>query len=405
MRLNEVDEHLARWRDRQRLIDENLQAFVELPAYTRLAGRISQPSPTLSGQSLERIADAVARLLQIYDHYQALRQTLDRASEQRAILSRMIPSKHALAEIENLLTGNSIQMPAPQTPAERRELLGEVTGTMQLSPDELLETMLESFRVVRDSFLAVADAEDLVAAELEARESEIASTTAALPTGAGTAFKDGGIGSPDAATKLLAEIRGLWRTDPLAAAEQIPALADLLKKMRESLAAVERCRIDVVAHWAEAGEMMKRLGDLHRRALQACAERKLKVQLTEDQALLPTADTDIADLEAWLARLNRTVDKREFGPAQVGLRKWLQSAAAIWATDEAALSASDSALGARRDLRGLFEALHAKAVAAGRVEDAKINSLARRIRQLLATRPTPMTETGELVAQYQQMLL
>ena len=102
----------------------------------------------------------------------------------------------------------------------------------------------------------------------------------------------------------------------------------------------------------------------------------MKVQLAPDPPEpTPPDEGELATLDTWLTRLERTVEKGEYGPAEVGLKKWSESAAALLAAEHAALESAESALRARSDLRGLFEALEAKACQCGRSADPQLAAL------------------------------
>lgn len=330
MTLSDVDEKIAQWQDKQRLIEENLRSFVELPAYQRLGGAGGRPGPLLAGEVQARVAAAMEVLGQLGAQHAVLAQTLRRAEELRASLSRLMPSRQTLEEIEHILCGPSIQLISSPTPPESRELLRDVTQAVQVTPDRLLAMMLDSFRFVRDTVLAAAR-----------------------------------------------------------------SLDDAIDQRRELEARLTRAR-----------SLIAQLRQAHDRAKQAFAERELKVQLSRDpSAAAPPDDGQLAALDDWLARLQRTVEKGEYGPADIGLGKWNESAAALLAAEQAALQADEAALSARRDLRGLFDALEAKACQVNRAQDPQLAALGQEVRRLLRSRPTPLAQVRELVARYEERLL
>jgi hypothetical protein len=70
-----------------------------------------------------------------------------------------------------------------------------------------------------------------------------------------------------------------------------------------------------------------------------------------------------------------------------------------------ARAANEALLRERRDLRGLLDALRAKAQACGRSEDAQLAALGQEAWQLLQGRPTPLARAQELVAEYEARLM
>jgi hypothetical protein len=338
MTVRDADEKIAQWRDKQRLIAENLQSFIELPAYQRLCGKGGEAAQSQAGETQTRIAAAMEVLRGLREQQAILGQTIGRAEELRASLSRLMPSRQTLEEIEQILCGPSIQLVTSPTPPQSRELLRDVTQAVRVSPDRLLEIMLDSFRFVRDTVLAAA---------------------------------------------------AVQQTTPAGAAD------DAVQQRR----AVE-------ARLTEGNSLIAHLRQTHERAKQAFAERELKIQLNREPSIgKPADDGQLQALVDWLARLQRTVDNGEHGPAVVGLRKWSQAVAALLAAEQAALQADEAALSARRDLRGLFDALEAKACQCGRADDPQVAALAQEVRRLLKTRPTPMAQVRELVARYQERLI
>lgn len=154
---------------------------------------------------------------------------------------------------------------------------------------------------------------------------------------------------------------------------------------------------------AEARPLMARLEEVQRQAEQAHAERELKVQ-SEAASPSPAGDQVVA-LAAWLTKLESTAAEGKWKPASIGLAKWLTQARQQLAAAELARDACAAALQARRELRGLLQALQAKALSCGRAEDEALASLAREASLLLKRRPTPMAKAQELVAAYEARLL
>jgi hypothetical protein len=146
MTLNEADNQIAQWLDKQALIEQNLQSFMQLPAFQRLASSTAHATTT-----------------QVFDglraQQQLLSQTIEKAKALRESLPAIMPSRQILAEIDQLLNGNSIQLASSPTPPQRRELLRDLEQAEWISLARLLEIMLDSFRFVRDTALSIDQAE------------------------------------------------------------------------------------------------------------------------------------------------------------------------------------------------------------------------------------------------------
>src|SRR5262249_7702338 len=152
--------------------------------------------------------------------------------------------------------------------------------------------------------------------------------------------------------------------------------------------------------------LLRRLEETQRQARQVCDERECKVQ-TEgpDGFPAPPTEEQVAALAAWLRKLESVVGEGREVSARVGLGKWTTQARKGLAEAEAARDASAAPLRARRELRGLLEALQAKAHSCGRAEDARLAALAREADQLLRRRPTPLARAQEVVAAYEARLI
>jgi hypothetical protein len=149
---------------------------------------------------------------------------------------------------------------------------------------------------------------------------------------------------------------------------------------------------------------MQRLDEAQEQAEKFSAEREQKVQPETPLPQLPEAD-QVHALRAWLDKLRMTVEEGKWKPANVGLGKWLSQARQLLAAIEIAREANAATLKARTELRGLLEALKAKALGLGRAEDATLHALAHEAGELLRQRPTPLKRTQELVYAYEARLL
>ncbi len=129
-------------------------------------------------------------------------------------------------------------------------------------------------------------------------------------------------------------------------------------------------------------------------------DRQLKV----DSAAAPTDSVQtaqITDLTDWLRGLEATASGADWRPASVGLRKWLKTANDTIAAAQKNMTANAALLERRLELRGLLEALKAKAAARGVTENTELGALGRSAKELLLLRLTPMRDAERQVAEYQ----
>jgi hypothetical protein len=399
MSLDEIDTELADWKTRIQLVSDNVLALRESAAYQRLRGEGGWPKVALTGETEARVASALAALQELWTHYALLTETIDRACALRATVSWLIPSRATLAEIEAMLRGPSIKLPPTATPLARRGLLTAAEVTEAVTPGRLLEAMTRSFETARDAVVAVAAAWDRATAILGTLEDE-ATALAALAASLGE-----GIPAEVAeARRKAGALRALLDSDPLAAVAAADEAEGLLKAARARLEQAVQARDQVHADLAAARGLRQVVQDTHRRATAAAEERALKV-LAEVECSAPTDEEQFSALGAWLDRLDTTAQKGGWKAVRVGLANWTRAARDCLACDEAAFAASDRLLRQRRDLRGLLDALKAKAVANGRAEDPEASALAAEAWRLLHTRPSPLNRAQELVRDYEARLL
>jgi hypothetical protein len=401
MTVNEIDTLIADWDGKQALIQQNLKGFVELPAFAHVAGSDGQPRHAFTGQTLEKLTKALDVFRGLLDEQRILGSTLDRAKQLRVSLSKFMPSKQSIHELEKILNGSSIRVGSQPTPPQRRELLRDIEQSVWVTPNRFLEIMLDSFRFVRDTVLDVAAAQEKATATLQGMPLELARLRGL----------DHALGGP-AAAQLSAATQALGvlaaGDDPLGAIVQCQSLIEQVKSIAAQLESLGKTRREIGQHLADADALLAEIRQARDQGRQAHAERLLKIQSndpghpSDDGAL---DDGELPVLESWLGKLRATVEKGEIAPANIGLQKWRESAEAVLARDRAVIAADQAALRARRELRGLFEALEAKAANRGKAEDPQLTDLAHELRRLFVRRPTPMEKTRQLVARYQERLL
>jgi len=184
------------------------------------------------------------------------------------------------------------------------------------------------------------------------------------------------------------------------------SIAVLLEATRVRLGDLEQSRAQLKNDLADAKRMLERLQSAHQQAKDALRERQEKVRL-EAEATLPKPfdDAQVEALTPWLDKLESTHRQGQWKPVRVGLGKWTAIARECLATTEAALEANLARLRERDELRGLLDALKAKAKDRGLAEDAEGNALADEAWQLLHSRPTPLDRARQLIAAYQSRLM
>ena len=397
MTLEQIDSELRAWDDKLRIASDNLLELSDSVGYQRLLGQGHWPKAQLAGATAQRAQPAIDGLHTLWTYYPLIRDSIGRARKLRESVSLLLRSRGLLAEIEEVLHGPSIQLPAVAMPLEQRGLLAPSEITQSITPERLLAVMNQLFQQGRDVVVAIGTAWDELPQQCSDFEAELSRLAA----------EDGSFPNEIAAGRgRLAALREQCDSDPLTAADGGKALAaeiaDMRNRVEQSAAQRRRLADDLLA----ARRLLAEVGDSHRQAIEALASCQLKVR--SDRATAPPCPADdklVTALETWLAKLDAEVAAGRWRPVCVGIQHWNAAARQYLATDGEARFAAESLLNRRRDLRGLLGALKAKAKANGRAEDPGLAQVEREANDLLATRPTPLEPLQRLVADFQQRLL
>ncbi|MGO9114885.1 MAG: hypothetical protein ACLP9L_37205 [Thermoguttaceae bacterium] len=376
---------------------DNLLELSGSVSYQRLLGEANWPKVQLTGATADRAQPAIDGLHVLWFYHALLRDTIGRAKKLRESVSALLPSRSLVGEIERLLHGPSIELPAAATPLQQRGLVAAAEVARSVEPERMLARMNQLFQEARDVVLAIGAAWDDLPQQFirfEAELSRLAATDGSVPD------------EIAAARERLAALSREFDTDPLTAVNGSRALAAEIEAVRTRVEqlAIERRRVsdDLLA----ARRLLAEVGQSHRRAVETVAQSKLKVR--SQRAPTPPCPADdalVGALETWLARLDAEVAAKRWQPVRVGIERWNAAARQYLDADREAQVAGELLLNQRRDLRGLFGALKAKALANGRAEDPALAAIEQQANELLATRPTPLEALQRVVADYQQRLL
>lgn len=398
MTLDEVDRELALWKKHLGAAAQNLMDLHSQPTYQRLAGSNGVAKADLQGVTAERVYPALASMGKLFQNFDDLQNTIDRAVEIRQHISPIFGQEQKVREIEALLHGKSVRFQKAPVPFEQRTLATAVESTELITPGELISAMARSFTKARDVVLAVDAAWQKLGMSLDQAMTEIAKLRAenqqwlhSLP-----ALAD--------AEASLERIRGRIETDPLGCYDEFTAsIAPVLERARESLAAFKAQRDKITANLINSRKVMDALTEVHQQAVTVWQERRLKATCTPEPAA-PQDEEKISSLNSWLQRLEDNFQNGMIDPIAVGLEKWNKVASQCVSQDRAALNANQAPLKERNELRGRLEALKAKARARGSSELPELSRIAADATRLLFERPTPMAEASALVVDYERVL-
>ncbi len=398
MTLDEIDSDLALWKKSLAAAAQNLMDLYSLPTYQRLSGSNGVPKANLTGITATRVypaLDGVAKLFGIFDDLQS---TINRAADLRQRLSPIFASDSKLREIEELLRGKSVKLPAEPIPIEKRTLATAVDTVQAVTPAELMGAMARSFTAARDIVLAVNAAWERLGMSLDQSLTELANLRADADR-----WK---ISFPALANaeKSLETIRAQIETDPLACSNEFDSsVAPALNQARAALNRLRTQHDRVDNGLRNARKLLNQLADLHKESLVAWEDRRAKVTCPTEP-VVPPSDQALETLRQWLERLEEKFHDGMLDPIQVGLEKWNKSIAECVSQERAALLANQSPVNERNELRGRLEALKAKARARGSAEHPDLTRIAAEATELLFNRPTPIERASAAVADYERVL-
>jgi hypothetical protein len=396
--LAQIDRLLTDWQQKASAVNQNLLDLYDLPGYQRLGGMGNPPS-NVAGITQQQASTALTAIDRLFEDVELLNQTLDRSRKLRRELPSFFVSDSDLEEIEKLLTGQSIQLSSTQIPLAQRNLLSSNLQVQNISLDRLLDRMIANFTIARDTFISIETAWT----ELE---SKLISTHQSLIELKQLAEK---LRVAIPASLIIAEtnftnLQIQIDRDPLGVNHLFAQdLTPLINDARREVETLAQQRQQLESDFATAPKYLQKLRQINRDSIEAYTASQVKI-IHNLPMLLPFPPEEIIELEQWLTRL---VAKFELGiipPVRVGLTNWLSKVQANQISAESALRTNRLPLDTRQELRGRLDALTAKALAKGKVEDPILTDLAIQARQVLYASPTDLNLATDLVRSYEQRL-
>lgn len=399
MTLEQIDQLLADWRKKIDLVGQNLMDLNSLPTYQRLSGVSGFPKVKLTGITQARVTPALAAMSDLFQDFDLLLNTIDQAVQLRKQVPRFLGSEQKVHEIEQLLTGRSIQLPAVQTPLAQRGLLTAAETTNAITPEQLLAVMTNAFQVAKDVILSVDEAWSRLEPTLVNAEAE----TLSLQTLADS-LGQSSLSELIVARQAIASLGISIESDPLGvSADFDKEIKPRIEQVKTTLAQLVKQQTQIRNDLAIAHNLLTQLAELHRQAETAFTESREKV-VDHSTLQTPLAQEQLDALSQWLTKLETKFAEGLLNPVRVGLGNWNAKAQEYRAVEERAWTANKAPLETRQELRGRLDALKAKALARGLAEDATLSELAENAKQLLYTRPTALDKAAELVCQYEKRL-
>jgi hypothetical protein len=399
MTLEQLDQLISDWKQKVNLVGQNLIDLHGQPTYQRLAGQYPYPSAQLTGVTQSLVMPAIEAMNELFQHLDLLNQTIERACQLRKQLPRFLASDQKIQEIAQILTTPSIQLSVIATPLAQRSLLSAAESTEAIAPEKLLMVMTNAFQVAKNAILAVDAAWLNLEPSLTAAEAEII----ALEIDA-EKLNQGTLPELIGAKQAIASLRSSLDCDPLGVSANFDQeIKPLLTKTRTTLQQIINQKRQIQDKIASAHNYLNTLTQLQATNTNTYAESQIKV--TNHSSLQTPLDGEqIAALSLWLSRLETKFNEGLLNPVSIGLENWLTKVKQYIATEQQAYAANLAPLETRQELRGRLDALKAKALARGVVEDAILVELAQTAKRLLYTRPTNLSQANQLISQYEKRL-
>ncbi|MDZ8051219.1 MAG: hypothetical protein RMX68_018245 [Aulosira sp. ZfuVER01] len=396
---DEIDRLLADWKHKIKVVSQNLLELQELQTYQCLCGSPGFPKVDLKGITATRVTPALEAMNDLFQYFDLLVEVVEKASKLRQQLPRFLVSEQKIDEIKQLLTGASIELPSVQTPLAQRELLTATHIANAIAPAQLLQVMNHAFSVARDAVLAV----DVAWANLDRILADVESQIYSLQNLA-ESLDPNSLSELVQSQAAISSLHEQIEQDPLGVSAEVEQqIQPMLAKLKLVLEQALKQQRQIREKFAIAHDLLQQLTTLHSSSLAAFAESKEKIVDYLIQQT-PLTDVELDALSQWLTRLETKLAEGLVNPVTIGLDNWTNKAKEYMASEQRAYTANSALLESRRELRGRLDALKAKALAKGLIEDTKLSNLAEQAKQLLYTRPTALDKAAELVSQYEKRL-
>jgi hypothetical protein len=396
--LAQIDRLLTDWQQKASAANQNLLDLSDLAAYQRLSGMGNPPS-NVTGITQQKVSTALTAIDRLFEEIELLNLTLDRSQKLRKELPSFFLNDSDLGEIEQLLTGQSIQLSSTQVPLAQRDLLSSNLQVQKISLDGLLDLMITNFTIARNTFISIETAWS----ELE---SQLIGTHQSLIELKQLAEK---LRVTVPASLIIAEtnftnLQLQLDRDPLGVNYTFTQdLTPLINDTRRELESLHRQRQQLQADFASAPRYLQELRQIDRDSIEAYTASHAKITHILP-VFYPLSAEELIELERWLERLVTKFESGLIPPVRVGLTNWLSKVQSYTISAQSALAANRLPLDTRQELRGRLDALTAKALAKGKAEDPILADLAIQARQILYNSPTDLNLATNLVKSYEQRL-
>lgn len=405
MRLAELDALLTDWQQKKGTIAQNLYEFCDLPTYQRLMGTGGMPKATLTGTTQQKVELANADFTYLYQLFELLRETIDRATSLRTQVPKR-GGEPIMEEIETLLTGQSIGLPLQMVPIATRDITGAATLGDRTNLEDLLNLMAATFTRSKGVVLeidAIWNRLELGLADLQTRSTPIIQEMSALITNSPLLVPVAIQQQFEGFQAQFAAVHQAIDSDPLTANESlISQIEPSLQAMQAHLSSLQSQRQEVFRGLDEGLRSLQSLRELCEKALLQQSEWQDKIVQTQP-IMIPAAEV-VTELTQWLDRLSKNAQEGNVLPVKVGLSRWQAQFEIALKQTQTAIEQMTESLQQRIELRGRLTAMKAKASFLGRAEDPALCTIEAQAEKVLYSRPTDLQVSQQLIVDYERSL-
>ncbi|MFC5753359.1 hypothetical protein [Actinomadura rugatobispora] len=393
MNRDEVDRALRHLREEKERIGAALLDLERHSGYRLLEGA------ALSGETGRRQAEVRSRMGELWTLFDLYGRTLGEAEELRARHSR--PNGAQLAELDRLLTGTSVELPAEEVPLERRTLLQSPSGE-RLTLRGVVERMTALYEESARAVAAVDTVWSALLARLgsvEAEQRVVAEMAESL-----------GLAEDAEYRRVREELDARARTvrgDPMALSRDGRADTADLERLAADLARLKERFAEAVRFRARYDEQVGRV----RNAVGRVRAAEEDVRRARDEVLvkiaspaLPAPAAAAAALADRLAALHTLRDQRRWGELADRAADLERATRDALERARADLGLVTGLLERREELRGRLQAYKVKAARLGHAEDAGLAGLYEEARAVLWSSPCDLRKATVLLSGYQQAI-
>lgn len=353
MNLKEIDQALETWKaELPRMVTNQL----ELEDHETF--HLLKLTP-LEGRTRDRVAPVLEAVAKNWTYFSLLESAIKRAQEARSQVPTFGQAR-ALARIEEILTGPSIELPAIPVPFEKRSLTSDTQIIPTITPGELKKQAIAAFEATKrvigllnESWKVLEELAGPVEREAQDLERQAAGADFSSVRQRIRDFHHKRRADPFSFT--LESDERLW--PPAAVKASIDVfLGPALEKVRAGVRAIEEEKQALTARLRAGAAHLEHLARRREKALQLYQESQTELKSVEGLMAPPS----LRDLARQLQSLDDSARAGDWGALKNGLAAWEHASADVTDATERAVSANRTRLSRLRELRSRWMAARSR---------------------------------------------